>query len=685
MRAQTGTLPLRTSGGAGRFEVLPDGSILARLPSWRGEVREAIRAAPRHLRLWDQFRKGWIFRPDPRAARALAETAKVAGVPLDGDGAEWVTRCLGMPECGPVWVSRGRDCVLVWTESREASVLAGLEWVPGAVWDRSLGCWRVPIRSTSLRRLAERLDLYCRGAPGWLREEADRARVQEEEMARLASAPRETAGAAGLREAILRALPDGLSLYPYQVAAVEFIERAGGRALVGDQMGLGKTPVAIAWLLLHPEARPAVVFCPGMVRLHWIRELGRWAPGESAEVVVAADDVRRLSASGVRAVAAPSGSASVTVVNYEVASRHLEALTRMQPRAVVLDEAHWIKERRAQRTRAVLAVSRKARYVLALSGTPVLNRPIEFYNVLDLLRPGRFGSWWDFARQYCGLHHNGFGWDARGATNLGELAWILRGEGIMIRRTKDDVLQELPPKRRVVLHVELERALSAEVDRAEEEATRALLTEEARRWLSGAARPPGPAVAALGKLRAALGAAKAVALIPWLAELATDRPVVVFFHHVAPASEVARGLAASGIRAERLTGMEGAPERQSVVDRFQRGEVRVICATYGAAGVGLNLTAASDVVLAEREWVPAVEEQAEDRCHRVGQTRGVTVWVAMSDHRVDRALHAVLEEKREILRAVVDGGARQPQAADLLVDVARAVLSCARKEGALGL
>ena len=681
MRAQTGLLFSRT----GRFEVLPDGSILARLPSWRTEVRDAIRAAPRHLRLWDQLQRAWIFRPDPRAARALAEAARAAGVPLDGESAAWVARCMDAPECGPVWAGRGADCVLVWTEGREASALVGLEWVPGASWDRALGCWKVPLKSTSLKRLVERLDLYCRGAPAWLRQEADRTRRQEEETARLASARRETEEAAGLRDAIVKALPEGLSLYPYQVAAVEFIERAGGRALVGDQMGLGKTPVAITWLLLHPEARPAVVFCPGMVRLQWVRELARWAPGESAEVVVATDDVRRLAGEGIRAVAAPSGVASVTVVNYETASRHAEALMKMGPKAVVLDEAHWIKERRAQRTRAVLAVSRRARYVLALSGTPVLNRPIEFYNVLDLLRPGRFGSWWDFARQYCGLHHNGFGWDARGATNLGELAWILRGEGIMIRRTKDEVLSELPPKRRVVLHVELERALSAEVDRAEEEASRALLTEEAKRWLSGAARPPGPAVAALGKLRAALGAAKAVALIPWLAELAADRQVVVFFHHVAPASEVVRGLAASGIRAERLTGMEGASERQSVVDRFQSGEVQVICATYGAAGVGLNLTAASDVVLAEREWVPATEEQAEDRCHRVGQTRGVTVWVAMSDHRVDRALHAVLEEKRDILRAVVDGAARNVQASDALADVARAVLSCARKGDGLGL
>lgn len=644
-------------GGAGgapcEFRVDRSGSLVVRPVRFDRRLAETFGRLPRHLRRWDVDRRAWVLRADPRSAVAVWEAAARAGIPLPAHAERWIDGCRGMPEVLPVEVAPGDGCVLVRTSGREVSDAMGMDWVPGASWDRRAWAWKVPLGRVPLEHLMDRLRLFGVGVPDWLRKAAEEARARESEMSERSRAT--AALESGIQERLRAVLPEGLSLYPYQVAAVEFAERAGGRVLIADQMGLGKTPTTIAWLLLHPEARPAVVFCPAMVRLQWLRELRRWAPGESCEVVLPSADVRRLARRGLPAVRAPSGRARVVVVNYESAARHAERLAALGPATVVLDEAHWIKERSAQRTRAVLSVARRARHVIALSGTPLLNRPIEFYNVLDLLRPGRFGSWWKFAERYCGLHHNGYGWVASGATNVGELADVLRGEGIMIRRLKADILHDLPAKERRTVYVELDPGRSAELDREVDTVRSVLLSPEAAAWLRGESRPPGPAAAAIARLRAALGAAKTMAVIPWLAELSADRQVVAFFHHVACARAAVEALWRAAVAARAVTGEEGPVARQSSVDAFQRGDVQVLCATYGAAGVGLNLQAASEVVKVEREWVPAVEEQAEDRVHRVGQQAQVTVWEVVSDHPVDTLMGSVLARKTRIVGQIVDG------------------------------
>lgn len=628
----------------------------------RAAVR-ALSGLPRHIRTWDPVAREWILWPDPRCGRVLLELLRDRGWRLP-DGVEaWARGCLGLPEQGEVALSVDRGTVLVRGFSRESSGTFVPVGIPGATWDRDAKAWRVPTASLPLRELILRLERAGHTLPGWLREELDRASRREAEAAVLSSAAFPS-GRTEVAERLSALLPPGLSLYPYQVAAVEFAERAGGRVLIGDQMGLGKTPTAIAWLLLHPEARPVVVFCPALVRLQWVRELQRWAPRETCEVVVSRADVAYLARSGIPAVAEPTGTVAFVVVNYESAARHAEALRRIGPRAVVLDECHWIKDRSAKRTVAVLGVAGAARHVLALSGTPVLNGPAEFYNTLNLLRPGRFGSWWRFAQRYCGLHHNGYGWDASGATNVGELAAVLRGENIMIRRLKSDVLRDLPPKRRLVLHVELDGRACAEVDAAATEVREVLRSPEAWRWLEGMSSAPGSALVAISRLRRALGMAKARAVVPWLLQVSGENRVLVFFHHVAAARATASALRGAGASVALLTGEEPAVSRQASVDTFQRGQVRLLCATYGAAGTGVNLTAADDVVLAEREWVPALEDQAEDRAHRVGRSGVVTVWVVVSDHPVDRMMAEVVDRKRSIVRALVDSRPAGDRVAD---------------------
>jgi SWI/SNF-related matrix-associated actin-dependent regulator 1 of chromatin subfamily A len=371
-------------------------------------------------------------------------------------------------------------------------------------------------------------------------------------------------------------------------------------------------------------------------------------------------------------VEAPSGRTGLVIANYEAVSRHVDALLSRKPAVVILDECQYIKERSAQRTQATLRLARTAKHVIALSGTPVVNRPAEFYNTLNLLRPDLFPSWWKYAKRYCALHHNGYGWDASGASNTQELSRLLREEGIMVRRTKDQVLHDLPPKRRV--HQDVELLTEDGVEAAVRDARSALSTKEAGEWIRKGGAAPGEVLAALARLRRELGLAKAEASLDWLAELAASQPVVVFCHHRDVAGLLEQGLRERGLAVVSATGEDSASERQAAVDAFQSGQARVFIGTFGAAGVGITLTAASDVVLVERDWVPAVEEQAEDRCHRIGQRDSVTVWVLMSHHRVDQILNRTVERKRMVLQAVLDGEARRREEASAMREFARALV-----------
>lgn len=664
------SLPTPGPGARGVLAVVDGENRLSLSTPYDAAFVEELKTAPYEARRWDPAARQWVVDPVPAAARAVRRAFQATGWEVPPEAAAWIELVESLP---PVHLDPGSGSIAVYTDSRETSEELGIDRIPGAAWDKDARAWRIPAAAPSLRRLRDALKKAGIPAPAWFDALLHRA---EEEAASSASLSRAT----GLEEEVAReieelrlrlrsVLPAGLELYPYQVAGVAFIEHAGGKALLADEMGLGKTVQALAWLALHPDVRPVVVFCPGMVRVHWARDAMKWLPGDTAEVVVAKDDVRRLCSRGLRAVAEPSGEASIVIVNYEAAARHADRLVALRPAGVVLDECQYIKEQSAQRTKAAVRVAKAARHVVALSGTPIVNRPAEFFTALNLLRPDMFPSWWKYAKRYCGLHHNGYGWDYSGATNTRELAEILRTQRIMIRRRKEDVLTDLPPKRRVGLDLECEDG--GEIEDAVREALRELCSAEGRRWLESGGQAPGGVLASLSRLRHALGLAKVRAALPWLVDAAQQAPIVVFTHHEDAALAVRKGLREAGLRAEAVTGSRGAAERQAAVDAFQSGQLDALVLTYGAGGVGITLTRASDVVLLEREWVPAVEEQAEDRLHRIGQRSSVTVWVAVTDHEVDRTLHRVCESKRAVIGAVLgDGAARGREEASVLREFA---------------
>lgn len=462
-------------------------------------------------------------------------------------------------------------------------------------------------------------------------------------------------------------LPAGLSLLPYQKAGVAFI-RERSAVLLGDEMGLGKTVQVIASLNSLPahEAFPCLVLCPASLRLNWEREWRRWTTHSAARVTVVRGQIE-------------DEAADVVVMNYDVAAKHADYLRRRNWATIVADECHYLKNPRAQRTVAILGKEDRrgnevqpalaARRKIALSGTPLPNRPVELWPVVHWLRPDIFKSFWYYAKDFCNAYHNGYGWNFNGAKNLDRLQQKLR-ETCLIRRRKADVLTELPPKRRQIIVLPpngAEAAVRAEC--AAWERHEALLTdlraavevakaegEEAYRAaverLRDAARA---AFTEISRLRHATAVAKIPHVIDHVREAldgGSDK-VVVWAHHHDVIAALRDGLAE--YQPAVVTGETSLDTRQAEVDRFQSDPAcRVFVGSITAAGVGLTLTAASHAVFAELDWVPGNVSQAEDRCHRIGQKSSVLIQHIVLDGSLDARMAQVLVEKQQVIEQALD-------------------------------
>jgi SNF2 family DNA or RNA helicase len=449
-------------------------------------------------------------------------------------------------------------------------------------------------------------------------------------------------------------VPEGLSLLPYQRAGIAYaLARTG--TLFGDEMGLGKTIQAIGVINATPEIRSVLIVSPKSLTLNWVRELARWM---TRDLSVTRDVGEK---------------ADIFVVSYEEAKKHQAALERAWD-LIVVDEAHWIKNERSQRAQCVHALASRSARRIALTGTPISNRPIELFSILKLVDPGTWDKegkgFFPFAKRYANARRTRYVWDFSGASNLEELQERLRAT-CMVRRLKADVLKELPAKRRQIVEIDSNGASPAV--RAERDAwdcQEAALTDlRARVELAkaGTAGEYEEAVAALSnatkaafteiaRLRHATAVAKAPKVVEHVRLALEDdafAKVVVFAHHHDVIDALCDGLAEFG--AVALTGETKLEERQVAVDRFQNDPTcRVFIGSITAAGVGITLTASSHVVFAELDWVPGNVTQAEDRCHRIGQLNAVLVQHLVLNGSIDARMAAVLIEKQRILDAGLD-------------------------------
>jgi len=444
-------------------------------------------------------------------------------------------------------------------------------------------------------------------------------------------------------------------LFPFQKIGVSFIGEKNGRVLLGDEQGLGKTIQALAWTQLHPEKKPVIIVCPNHLKLNWAKEIKETLPGEqNVQILFGKTPNTPLTGDYI-------------IINYDILpNRHevvpgkktkqeikrtgwVDFIIDINPQLLILDEFHFCKSTSALRTKATRKLAGKTPHIIAISGTPIVNRPIEGFNTVQMIDRTIFPNFFKFAQRYCNARHNGFGWDYSGASNQSELHEKL--QSIMIRRKKEDVLPELPNK--IYSYIPIELANQNEYKKAETDfisflhTTKGATAAEKAKYAEHLVKIEGlKQLAVKGKMKQA---------IEWIADFldSSDEKLVIFAIH----KEMINALMEKfGKIAVKIDGSVSAENRDSAVRQFQENDkIKLFIGNIRAAGTGLTLTAASNVAFLELPWTPAEIMQSEDRCHRIGQKNTVNVYFLLADNTIENKISELLDTKRKILEAILDG------------------------------
>ncbi|MFN8082021.1 MAG: DEAD/DEAH box helicase [Kineosporiaceae bacterium] len=458
--------------------------------------------------------------------------------------------------------------------------------------------------------------------------------------------------------------PLGEELMPHQGRLIAAAAAGHRTFLLADEPGLGKT----AQSLLAAEAAdayPLLVVVPNVVKTNWAREAARWLPNRRATVVQGDGDT-------------VDGFADIVIVNYDVLDRHLGWLGNLGFRGMVVDEAHFIKNKTSQRSRNVLTLAERVRFrtarplLMALTGTPLINDIEDFRAIWQFL------GWIDDSHPVGELMHAleeagltpadpGFHASARQCV-------IDRG---IVRRRKVDVAADIPARRIADLHVELDGAAGRSIRAAERDLARRMVTQYHNALAARSVVVQGldlelvrrVARSELKQAKAAktgdnvftmmrrIGRAKAELAADYAAQLARSAGKVVFFaKHIDVMDAAEATFAQQGVRFASIRGDQTPTVRQRNIDSFVKdADVAVAVCSLTAAGVGLNLQIASNVVLAELSWTDAEQTQAIDRSHRIGQTEPVTAWRIIAAQTLDARISELIDSKAGLAARALDG------------------------------
>ena len=444
--------------------------------------------------------------------------------------------------------------------------------------------------------------------------------------------------------------PPGCEFLPFQRAGIAYAVNHKD-TLFGDEMGLGKSIEAVGVINADPSARTVLIICPASLKLNWKKEWKKW-------------DIKQLEVEIIKPNTKTFSATSVVILNYELLPKWQKELRQHEWSVMIVDEVHYVKNPSTARAQEIFgrkrAVNKEksdgsiircerldpipAKRRLFLTGTPILNRPIELWPIINALAPGFERSKLHYAKKYCAAFRNGFGWDLNGASNLDDLQTRLRSL-FMVRRLKKDVLKELPPKRRQVLVLEAKGLTD-------------LLEKEKKTYAQYAECVKDgdfetPEFGDMSKVRKEVAVAKIPFILDHIKEVLEEQDkIVVFVHH----HEVLDSLvAALGSSCVHIDGRSKNEDRQAAIDRFQTDPTcKVFVGTIRAAGVGITLTAASVAIFGELDWVPGNVSQAEDRLHRIGQTDAVFVRHLVLEGSLDERMAQLIIQKQEVIDKALD-------------------------------
>ncbi|WP_375384892.1 DEAD/DEAH box helicase [uncultured Microbacterium sp.] len=474
-----------------------------------------------------------------------------------------------------------------------------------------------------------------------------------------------------------RLSPRGLEIMPHQSRFLEAVREGHRTFLLADEPGLGKTAESVIAASVA-GAYPLLAVVPNVVKMNWAREVERWTPQRRATVIQGdGEDIDAF--------------ADVFIVNYEILDRHLAWLSSIGLKGMVVDEAHFIKNLTSQRSRNVLALGARIReqvrdpLLLALTGTPLIN------DVEDFDAIWRFLGWTTGEKPGPELMAR---LDQTGLTPADKAFYPEAREAVIsmgiVRRKKKDVAADLPDKLIADLPVELDDEFGKSIRQAEHELGERLAAKYRRIIQARGERVQvfdGPdedivRLVANGELEESkaagtggdnvftmvrkIGQAKSLLAADYTVQLQRSVGKVVFFaKHIDVMDAAEAHFAAAGVRTVSLRGDQTTAARQQAIDSFNNDpDVGVAVCSLTAAGVGVNMQAASNVVLAELSWTAAEQTQAIDRVHRIGQDEPVTAWRIVAAHTIDTKIAELIDSKQGLAARALDGDAVDPQSSD---------------------
>lgn len=460
--------------------------------------------------------------------------------------------------------------------------------------------------------------------------------------------------------------PEGEAYLPFQRGGIAFAMQRDA-VLIADEMGLGKTIEAIGVINSMTAPKRVLIIGKASIKIQWKKELEKWLTHDLSVGIASGKDWP---------------DTDVIITNYDMLHTHKTIIDATKWDVLVVDEVHYLKNPKARRTQMVLGdltwkkengewVSESkfapldATKKIFLTGTPIVNRPVEAWPIIHYLDPITWRSKSHYQKRYCAAFDNGYGWDATGASNLDELQDKLRST-IMVRRLKADVLTELPAKNRQVIELPGNGVVVAEqkslADRQELLADLLQAIENAEQDSKGydeavSALKAGKSAdfTEISEIRHATALAKVDYVVEHIAEvIAGGNKVVVFAHH----RDVIEAIAAPfGKEAVTMMGGDSLKKRDDAVQAFQNdADVKVFIGSIGAAGTGVDglQNASQHVIFAELDWVPGNMSQAEDRLHRIGQQGSVLIQHLVLEGSLDAVMAQKIVAKQKVIDQALD-------------------------------
>ena len=419
-------------------------------------------------------------------------------------------------------------------------------------------------------------------------------------------------------------------LYEYQKDGVKFGIKKHGRCLIADEMGIGKTIQALCIAKLYEEDWPVLIICPGSVKYSWKNEI-------QLRLLIPEKKIQIINSSKTKI---KNQNINFYIISYDLCRNIQKKLKKLNFNFYILDESHCIKSPVAKRSKIIIPLVKKAKRILLLTGTPLLNIPMEAYTTLEILNPQYFNNFKKFGRRFCDPKLTPFGLKWSGASNTKELHAIF--ELFMIRRLKKDVLKFLPPKTRIKIKIDCDEKIINEMGLKNND------IHSINKTKNGMSRL---------EMYVKTGYAKLVGIKAYVKYLLESQvKFLLFAHHLKILDEIEKFVKKHKYNYIRIDGSTKPENRFKLSNKFQTDEnIKIALLSITSCGTGITLTAANICVFAELIWTPSLMIQAEDRVHRIGQkSESIDIRYLYGEFTLDDYILEVLSRKKIFVSTTLD-------------------------------